>query len=266
METFAKVPKEDKRRYLLLECCEMYVWLRFCIFLATYGQLEKQRRCLLKMIIGKKDKVPKNDNGSKNMAIWTGSNPAYFMPCPRPGLQMFLGLMTYLISHLCYPCKRSLHWFLVLLPVALANCPWVPCDWCWNVRHCEAFLSPGSQLVLFPCLVSPNHHSVLKMKPPNKRLNECFITWLTFSLCCRYVMAAQALIGDARGTLNDKGWRRTNGELASYDDISAFVIPISECSSEMAKFTVEYDKPTLKPTHSIDNEEDWAVKYEQKKF
>ena len=87
----------------------------------------------------------------------------------------------------------------------------------------------------------------------------CFITWLTFVLCCRYVMAAQALIGDARGTLNEKGWRRTNGELASYDDISAFVIPISECSSEMAKFTVEYDKPTLKPTHSIDNEEDWAV-------
>lgn len=72
-------------------------------------------------------------------------------------------------------------------------------------------------------------------------------------------MAAQALVGDARGTLTEKGWRRANGELASYDDISAFVIPISECSSEMAKFTVEYDKPTLKPTHSIDNEEDWAV-------
>ncbi|XP_020618959.1 protein phosphatase 1H-like [Orbicella faveolata] len=72
----------------------------------------------------------------------------------------------------------------------------------------------------------------------------------------RYAMAAQALVGDARGTLTEKGWRRTNGELASYDDISAFVIPISECSSEMAKFTVEYDKPTLKPTHSLDNEED----------
>lgn len=72
----------------------------------------------------------------------------------------------------------------------------------------------------------------------------------------RYVMAAQALVGDARGTLTEKGWRRANSELASYDDISAFVIPISECSSEMAKFTVEYDTPTLKPTHSIDNEED----------
>nr|XP_058969527.1 protein phosphatase 1J-like [Pocillopora verrucosa] len=72
----------------------------------------------------------------------------------------------------------------------------------------------------------------------------------------RYVMAAQALVGDARGTLNEKGWRRTNGELASYDDISTFVIPLSECSNEMAKFTVEYDTPTGKPTHSIDNEDD----------
>lgn len=73
----------------------------------------------------------------------------------------------------------------------------------------------------------------------------------------RYVMAAQALVGDARGTLSEKGWRRTNGELASYDDISVFVIPISECCSEMAKFTVEYETPpSVKPTHSIDNEED----------
>lgn len=69
-------------------------------------------------------------------------------------------------------------------------------------------------------------------------------------------MAAQALVGDARGTLSDKGWRRANGELASYDDISAFVIPISECSSEMTNSTVEYDTPTINPTHSIDNEED----------
>ena len=72
-------------------------------------------------------------------------------------------------------------------------------------------------------------------------------------------MAAQALVGDARGTLSEKGWRRANGELASYDDISAFVIPISECSSEMAKFTVEYEAPSsFKPTHSIANEEDWG--------
>ena len=70
-------------------------------------------------------------------------------------------------------------------------------------------------------------------------------------------MAAQALVGDARGTLSEKGWRRANGELASYDDISAFVIPISECSSEMAKIRVEYDAPpSIRPTHSIVNEED----------
>ena len=74
-------------------------------------------------------------------------------------------------------------------------------------------------------------------------------------------MAAQALVGDARGTLSDKGWRRANGELASYDDISVFVIPINQCSSEMAKFTVEYDTPpSAKRTHSIDNEEDWRSK------
>lgn len=72
----------------------------------------------------------------------------------------------------------------------------------------------------------------------------------------RYVMAAQVLVGEARGTLSEKGWRRVNGELASYDDISVFVIPISECSSEMAKFTVEYNSPPSgRQTHSIANEE-----------
>ena len=70
-------------------------------------------------------------------------------------------------------------------------------------------------------------------------------------------MAAQALVGDARGTLSEKGWRRANGELASYDDISAFVIPIYECSSEMAKYTFKYDRlPSNKSTHSNGNEED----------
>ena len=69
-------------------------------------------------------------------------------------------------------------------------------------------------------------------------------------------MAAQVLVGEARGTLSEKGWRRVNGELASYDDISVFVIPISECSSEMAKFTVEYNSPhSGRQTHSIANEE-----------
>ena len=69
-------------------------------------------------------------------------------------------------------------------------------------------------------------------------------------------MAAQALVGEARGTLSDKGWRRVNGELASYDDVSVFVIPLIECSTEMAKFTVEFNSSTVKPTHSIDNNED----------
>lgn len=70
----------------------------------------------------------------------------------------------------------------------------------------------------------------------------------------RYVMAAQALVGDARGTLSEKGWRRANGELASYDDISAFVIPICECSREMAKYTVKYDTlPSNKSTHPSGN-------------
>ena len=76
---------------------------------------------------------------------------------------------------------------------------------------------------------------------------------LTISLL-RYVMAAQALVGDARGTLSEKGWRRANGELASYDDISAFVIPICECSREMAKYTVKYDTlPSNKSTHPSGN-------------
>jgi len=42
----------------------------------------------------------------------------------------------------------------------------------------------------------------------------------------RYIVAAQALVDEARGTLGERGWRTRNGNPASYDDISVFVIPL----------------------------------------
>ncbi|EDO41714.1 predicted protein, partial [Nematostella vectensis] len=42
----------------------------------------------------------------------------------------------------------------------------------------------------------------------------------------RYVVAAQTLVAEAKGVLTEKGWRRACGEMGSYDDITAFVIPL----------------------------------------
>ena len=42
----------------------------------------------------------------------------------------------------------------------------------------------------------------------------------------RYIVAAQALVDEARGTLSERGWRTRNNEAASYDDISVFVVPL----------------------------------------
>lgn len=68
-------------------------------------------------------------------------------------------------------------------------------------------------------------------------------------------MAAQALVSDARGSLNpEKGWRRASGELASYDDISTFVIPLK--NSDLERTTREYETPTVRPTHTVDSGDD----------
>ncbi|XP_067683626.1 protein phosphatase 1H-like isoform X1 [Haliotis asinina] len=42
----------------------------------------------------------------------------------------------------------------------------------------------------------------------------------------RYTIAAKALVAHSRGTASDKGWRMDNDEDASFDDITAFVIPL----------------------------------------
>ena len=44
----------------------------------------------------------------------------------------------------------------------------------------------------------------------------------------KYIVAAQALVDEARGSLGERGWRTVKNEVASYDDISVFVIPLKE--------------------------------------
>lgn len=44
----------------------------------------------------------------------------------------------------------------------------------------------------------------------------------------RYIVGAQSLVDEARGSLGERGWRMLNNEVATYDDISVFVIPLKE--------------------------------------
>ena len=47
------------------------------------------------------------------------------------------------------------------------------------------------------------------------------------NLCVfRYVIAAQQLVSQARGRFTGQGWKKAGGEPASFDDISAFVVPL----------------------------------------
>ena len=42
----------------------------------------------------------------------------------------------------------------------------------------------------------------------------------------RYTIAAQELVQEARGLFTGRGWRKTDDGMASFDDITVFVIPI----------------------------------------
>lgn len=44
----------------------------------------------------------------------------------------------------------------------------------------------------------------------------------------RYIVGAQSLVDEARGTLGERGWRMLNNEVATYDDISVFVVPLKD--------------------------------------
>lgn len=46
----------------------------------------------------------------------------------------------------------------------------------------------------------------------------------------KYIVAAQTLVDEARGSLGERGWRTSDNEVATYDDVSVFVIPIKEWS------------------------------------
>ncbi len=65
----------------------------------------------------------------------------------------------------------------------------------------------------------------------NFRPSSLFYLLITRFTICRYIVAAQALVDEARGTLGERGWRTRDGEPASYDDISVFVIPLAKHSS-----------------------------------
>ena len=98
-------------------------------------------------------------------------------------------------------------------------------------------------------------------------LLACSHDWQTFwrtnaspvevSSVYRYVVASQTLVSEARGTMTDRGWRRGNGELASYDDITVLVIPLN-AHNGTEPITFEYDPPVVRPTYVIpeDNQSD----------
>ncbi|KAH3816127.1 protein phosphatase 1H-like [Dreissena polymorpha] len=44
----------------------------------------------------------------------------------------------------------------------------------------------------------------------------------------KYIIAAQRLVMEARGTFTGQGWKKSSGENASFDDISTFVIPLKK--------------------------------------
>ena len=68
-------------------------------------------------------------------------------------------------------------------------------------------------------------------------------------------MAAQALVNASRGVLTlEKGWRRANGEMASYDDISVFVIPLK--IRDLERTIREYDVPAARPPQAEPDGED----------
>lgn len=44
----------------------------------------------------------------------------------------------------------------------------------------------------------------------------------------KYIVAAQSLVDEVRGMLGERGWRMRTNEVASYDDVSVFVVPLKE--------------------------------------
>lgn len=49
----------------------------------------------------------------------------------------------------------------------------------------------------------------------------------------KYIVAAQSLVDEVRGILGERGWRTRTNEVASYDDVSVFVIPLKEWSNTL---------------------------------
>eukprot|EP00794_Sanderia_malayensis_P007341 gene7341-8161_t len=66
----------------------------------------------------------------------------------------------------------------------------------------------------------------------------------------KYIVAAQALVDEARGTLGERGWRTRKGEAASYDDISVFVIPLRRHSFVNQHSTVERETSDFEAKHA----------------
>lgn len=58
----------------------------------------------------------------------------------------------------------------------------------------------------------------------------------------RYIVAAQTIVDEARGILSERGWRMPNDETGSYDDISAFVIPLYEWRNTLNTILLQHLK------------------------
>ncbi|XP_065663854.1 protein phosphatase 1H isoform X2 [Hydra vulgaris] len=50
----------------------------------------------------------------------------------------------------------------------------------------------------------------------------------------RYIVAAQSLVDEARGSFTEHGWRTIDNKNGSYDDISVFVIPLANWKAELS--------------------------------
>ncbi|XP_047141829.1 protein phosphatase 1H isoform X2 [Hydra vulgaris] len=50
----------------------------------------------------------------------------------------------------------------------------------------------------------------------------------------RYIVAAQSLVDEARGSFTEHGWRTIDNKNGSYDDISVFVIPLANWKADLS--------------------------------
>jgi hypothetical protein len=58
------------------------------------------------------------------------------------------------------------------------------------------------------------------------KTNENKLYIIIISHLLRFTIAAQELVSEARGHFTGQGWKKRNGDTASFDDITVMIIPI----------------------------------------